>query len=435
MTGTVCIRTVGCRTNKADSDEMARRLRAAGLEIVESPEGADWVVVNSCTVTRAADRDTRREAYRARREAADPQVLVVGCMPMAVGTDADWADARTTLVADRDEAVERILSAVGGPARAESGRVSDEVEGRDASPTETEAPRRHYIKVQEGCDQRCRYCIVPDARGHARSVPEADVLAAVRRAADAGHRDVVLTGTHVGRWGEDLLPQRDLAHLVAAVAASAGPTMRFRLSSLEPQDCTPGILEVLAPPLCPHLHLPLQGGTDSLLKRMGRPYRTTDFAALVAEGRRRHGAVLCIGADVITAFPGETDAEFAAGLAFVESLDLSYLHVFTYSPRPGTPAADDPDQIHPTVAKDRTRRLRAVGDRKREAFAASMVGRTLDVFIEGPGARDGEVRGLTENFLRATVRDAGTPAGDWVRILVDGATSGILTGAATADRV
>lgn len=418
----VCIRTVGCRTNKADSDDMARRLRGGGCVIVDGPEDADWVVVNSCTVTRAADRDSRREAYRARRQGADPRVLVVGCMPAAQGTDAGWADPRTELVADRDEAVAQILSAVGGASRLDS--------ARDGPPTRGDSPtRRHYIKVQEGCDQRCRYCIVPDARGSARSVPEATVIEAVRRVAAAGHRDVVLTGTHVGRWGEDLTPARDLAHLVARVAAEAGPDQRFRLSSLEPQDCTPGILEVLRPPVCPHLHLPLQGGTDSLLRRMGRPYRTTDFADLVAEARRRHGPVLCIGADVIAGFPGETEEEFEASVDFVASLELSYLHVFSYSARPGTPAASDAGQVPPDVAKDRTRRLRALGEAKRDAFSASMVGKTLEVFIEGPDPAGGR-RGLTENYLRAVVRDEERPAGHWIRMLVDGADEGILTGAA-----
>ncbi len=417
----VCIRTVGCRTNKADSEEMARRLREGGCVIVDGPADADWVVVNSCTVTRAADRDSRREAYRARREGADPRVIVVGCMPKAQGTDAPWADTRTVLVADRDAAVAQILSTVPG-AGAPGG-------GAGGPPALEPATHRHYIKIQEGCDQRCRYCIVPDARGSARSVPEAAVIEAVHRAAAAGHQDVVLTGTHVGRWGEDLAPPRDLAHLVARVAAEAGPGQRFRLSSLEPQDCTPGILEILRPPLCPHLHLPLQGGTDTVLRRMGRPYRTADFARLVGEARRRHGPLLCIGADVIAGFPGETDAEFEAGLGFVESLDLSYLHVFTFSPRPGTPAASDPDPIPAEVAKHRTRRLRALGEARRAAFAAAMVGQTLEVFIEGPDPGGG-LRGLTENYLRAVIRGGGLPAGRWTRVLVDGAAEGILYGAA-----
>jgi len=420
----VCIRTVGCRTNKADTDEMARTLRLHGVRIVESSEEADWVVVNSCTVTRAADRDTRREAYRARRGRRDPEVLVVGCMPAAKGTDAEWADERTTLVADRGRAVTRILEAAVGAGSALEG-----------PPAQVATARRHYIKIQEGCDQRCRYCIVPDARGGARSVSEASVLGRVSRAAQEGRRDVVLTGTHVGRWGEDLEPPRDLAFLLERIAAVADPAMRFRLSSLEPQDCTPEILDALRPPHCPHLHLPLQGGTDTLLRRMGRPYRTGDFAALVAAARACHGPALCIGADLMTGFPGETDEEFEAGLAFVETLDLSYLHVFTFSPRPGTPAASDPDPVPPRPARERSRRLRKVGEEKREAFAGSMVGMTLAAFVEAPGESPGEVRALTENFLRATVRGHGAAPGEWISMLVRGAAHGNVVGEALVDVV
>ncbi len=192
---------------------------------------------------------------------------------------------------------------------------------------------------------------------------------------------------------------------------------------------------MLEPPLCPHLHLPLQGGTDELLRRMGRPYRTRDFADLVAAARARHGPVLSIGADVIAGFPGETDAEFEEGRAFVESLDLAYLHVFSYSPRPGTPAVEDLSPVPPQVARERTRRLREIGEAKRAAFAAAMPGRSLAVFVEGPGERPGEVRGLTENYLRALVRGRDLQAGEWARILVDGAEEGIVTGVQSGDCV
>lgn len=421
----VCIRTVGCRTNKADSDEMARALRAGGVEVTEDREDADWVVVNSCTVTAAADRDTRREAYRARRAGRDPRVLVVGCLPAALGTVAAWADQRTVLMADRDEAVRRIVAAA----------ADNSVASRNVGPV----AQRCYIKIQEGCEQRCTYCIVPDARGRPRSVPRGEVIRQVRRAEAEARRDVVLTGTHVGCWGADLEPAEDLAGLMGTIAAGAGPGVRFRLSSLEPQDCTPGILEAMRAPFCAHLHLSLQAGTDRILRRMGRPYDTEAFAGLLVAARDALGPELGIGVDVISGFPGETDEDFEAGLAFVAGLDLAYLHAFTYSPRPGTPAVLLPDPVPVDVARARTRRFRSLGEEMRLRFAEAMVGRELEAYIEGPwkapGGGAGVWRGTTGNFLRARMRGEDLWPGTWGTLKVMGVATETGTGACAVEGV
>ena len=420
----VYISTVGCRTNKADSDEMARALRDGGVEVTEDREDADWVLVNSCTVTAAADRDTRRETYRARRAGRDPRVTVVGCLPAAQGTVAAWADDRTVLVAGRVDAVQRIVHA----ARA-FGVVAV------ASQTQGPVARRHYVKIQEGCDQRCTYCIVPDARGRPRSVPRYEVLRLVRRAEAEGRRDIVLTGTHVGCWGADLEPEEDLAGLMGVLAAGAGPGVWYRLSSLEPQDCTPAILEAMRSPFCAHLHLPLQAGTDRILRLMGRPYDTETFARLVVAARDALGPELGIGADVISGFPGETDEDFEAGLAFVAGLDLAYLHAFTYSPRPGTPAMRLPDPVPIDVARARTRRFRTLGEEKRLKFAEAMVGRELGFFVEGTGVGVGVWRGTTGNFLRAKVHGEDLRPGTWARLKVIGVAKATAAGAGGVEGV
>ena len=263
------------------------------------------------------------------------------------------------------------------------------------------------VKVQEGCNYRCAYCVVPYARGAARSRPMAEVVEEVRRQVDAGHREVVLTGTCIGTFGIDLSPRQSLAECVAALVEVAG-LERIRISSIEPWEVEQDLIDLVAahPVLCRHFHLPLQSGDDRLRRRMHRPGTSAQFADLVERLRARLPDA-GITTDVIVGFPGETDAEFAATFDFCRRMQFSRMHVFRYSARPFTPAAAQPDQLPRAVREARSRALIALGEEMADAFARRWLGRQISVLVEGPNGPDDLLEGLTENYIR--VRFAGDP--------------------------
>ena len=276
---------------------------------------------------------------------------------------------------------------------------------------------RAFVKIQDGCDARCAYCIVPQARGGNRSLPAADVLAQVGALVAAGYPEVVLTGVHLGTWGRDLAPRDTLAGLLARVVALPG-LGRLRLSSIEPTEFTPELLELLAssPAICPHLHIPLQSGAASVLRAMGRPYGPAQFAALVG----RLAATLpdpAIGADVIAGFPGESEEEFEETAVLIRSLPLTYLHVFPYSPRPGTPAAAMAGQVPAgRSASGGPRCCGRSGARRPRPSASATSGGRVRALVEG---RPGRAHALTGNYLKIAVRAAAADIGTFrdVRIL------------------
>ncbi len=404
----VAFRILGCRTNRADAVEMTRALEEGGVRVVAVPEEADVLVVLSCTVTRAADRDTRNRVYRARRRGT--KVLVVGCLPAAQGTEADWADDGTELIPDRAGAVARLLELAG------SGR-----QGAVQWPKPRPGSSRIFIRVQEGCDEGCAYCIVPAARGPARSEAWESIRDQVTGALEAGWKDLVLAGTHVGSWGRDLSPSRSLSWLMENLASLAGDA-RFRLASIEPQDLEDGILENLGPPgpFGQHLHLALQSGDDKVLERMGRGYTVREFEGLVQGAHRVAGAGLHLSLDVISGFPGETEAQFENSLRLLERLDFASCHAFTYSPRPGTPAADWPDQVPVETARRRTTTLRELGREKLRAFLKSFEGEKLEAMVEAWDPETRQARVLTSNYLRGLVSCREDPGGRWIDLKVTG---------------
>lgn len=269
--------------------------------------------------------------------------------------------------------------------------------------------------MQEGCNAQCAYCIIPRARGPSRSVPVEDVLEQARRLGGAGHPELVLIGTHLGQYGQDLPEKTDLTTLIEQLLALP-EVRRLRLSSIEPREITERLIAMLAHggraldpsaphygKLCRHLHIPLQSGCDSVLQRMNRPYDTPFYAHLLERIHRLQPAT-CLGADVIVGFPGETEEEFAQTAAFIEALPLSYLHVFTYSVRRGTPAAKMPHHVPHDIAVKRNHFLRAISERKRKAFAAQMIGQILEIVLQTPDEnKEGYLLGLSDNYLLVRV--------------------------------
>ncbi|MGH7896278.1 MAG: tRNA (N(6)-L-threonylcarbamoyladenosine(37)-C(2))-methylthiotransferase MtaB, partial [Candidatus Binatia bacterium] len=404
MTARVAIVTLGCKVNSYDTATIGDRLRQAGCTIVDDGTPADVVIVNSCTVTDAADAESRRLARRARRENPEARVIVTGCYAQtqpqgAAAVEAvDWVigpgrlDALVEAVTAARPAVPRIL--VGNSRRAEGISTF----GARTFPGQTRA----FLKVQEGCDLFCTFCIVPMARGRSRSLPPREILREMEGLAAQGFEEVVLTGVHLGGYGEDLAPQVDLVWLVGALVEQ-GLFPRIRLSSIDPHEVTPPLVRLMAqaPSVCPHLHVPLQAADDDVLRRMRRRYDT----ALAAERLAMVRELLpdaAIGTDLIAGFPGESDAAFERTLAFVEASPITYAHVFPYSVRSGTTAAKLDGKVPPDVIRERARRLRALCERRRTEFARRFDGTDAEVLVENTrDPQSGALRGYTRNYLRA----------------------------------
>lgn len=402
MSRTVAFATLGCRLNQVDTQQLQGLLEARGFRTAASGETADLVVVNTCTVTARAELSDRQAIRRAARASPQARVVVTGCWaqtsPEAVAAlpDVDLVVGN----ADKHrlpDLVDRLLAG-GQTPRVTVGDVTARRPIQVAPPAGVPGRSRAFLKVQDGCQHRCAFCIVPFARGASRSLDPDAVVDQARALVAAGHPEVVLTGIDLGHYGADLLPRTTLATLLARLAAVAG--LRWvRLSSLLPAYFTDALLEVVttSPVIAPHFHVPLQSGSDRILRRMRRPYTVAMFRAVVERlaGARPHAG---LGADVIAGFPGESDTDFAATLDLVRALPLSYLHVFPYSERRGTEAAGLDGRVdHRTVAR-RAARLREAGRAASRAFRESLRGRVEDTLVLDTRAGGGLV-GLTSNYV------------------------------------
>ncbi|HET9014146.1 MAG TPA: tRNA (N(6)-L-threonylcarbamoyladenosine(37)-C(2))-methylthiotransferase MtaB [Thermomicrobiaceae bacterium] len=392
--------TLGCKLNQSDEEDLRQGLRSAGLLEVDFSDAADVYVVNTCTVTHLADRRSRQMLRRARRQSPAALVAAIGCYP-AVNPAELEAMPEVDLVAGSIEkltVVDDILGRLGWENAAFDGD-----EALDQLATHT----RRMVKIQEGCRAHCTYCIIPQARGAPRNVAPDEVVRRVADAMDAGHREVVLTGTHVGtyKW-PDVDRVWRLADLLEHVLRSTA-IERLRVTSVGPHEIDARFVEIIAQPrMAPHLHLALQSGSETVLRRMKRWYNPRQFRRAVRQLRE---AVPDIGltTDVIVGFPGETDAEFAETCAFVVEMAFAKVHVFPFSARRNTPAAEMAEQVSPRVKERRAAELRAIGDRLHRAFVERHLDADLSVLVEQPagGGSDGIPlwSGLTPNYLRVYV--------------------------------
>jgi len=444
----VAIETLGCKVNQYDSAVMAAALAAAGHELVDpsdSANPADIYIINTCAVTGRAAAKSRQAARRAARRPAPgggpPLVIVAGCYPQldpeaaaalpGVGAVAGTADraAITGIIAALEQGADRV-------------RAIGDLTATTAF-TEGPAPRplqrtRAMVKVQEGCSHRCSYCVVPTVRGPSRSRPSGEVLDEVRRLAAAGYREVVLSGIHIGSYGRDLPPveagPRTLAGLLRLLDAEGG-VPRLRLSSVELWDLTPELEAAVTglERLCRHLHLPLQSGSDRVLKRMYRPYTANRFRRAVSRLRERCPEI-GLTTDVIVGFPGETEADFRATLDVCDAAGFSRIHVFPFSPRPGTDAAAMPDHVPGPERARRARALRRRAAKLARAFHRRLVGRVVTILAEGvAGGDSGLVDGLTGNYVRVVFPGDAALTGRFCRVRVRRAGSRYVSGALEAE--
>jgi len=377
------VASLGCKVNQAEAASLAAQMQAQGWQPAGDGESVDLALLFTCSVTGVAARQSRQMARRLRRAHPQAQVVVTGCDLQA--EPQAYAEAGCRVLGR--SALSRWSDIMAGPELPEQDQPPSPDAGGFCPGVQIPGPERTrgLLKVQDGCNAHCAYCIVPSTRGRSRSLPLEQAAASFAELGDSGAAEVVLTGIHLGRWGWDFSPRQELAELLRALLA-AHPAPRLRLSSLESEELTQEIIDLAAaePRLCPHFHLPLQSGSANLLKAMGRPYGPEDYARTVQAAAAAMPG-LCLGADVLVGLPGETERDFADTRDLLTSLPISYLHVFPYSPRPGTRAADMPGHPAPEVSKERAAILRDMGLAKKRAYYQDQVGRTLEVIVEGSG--------------------------------------------------
>ncbi|ACH38661.1 tRNA (2-methylthio-N6-threonylcarbamyl-A37) methylthiotransferase [Citrifermentans bemidjiense Bem] len=423
MSKTIAITTLGCKINQFESAAMTQALEQNGYSMVPFSDKADIYVINSCTVTAKTDAESRRLIRRATRLNPEARVVVTGCYAQMNAEELlKLAGVNLILGNSEKKDIVGFLEGMDDQPRAVVSDISLEKTG-DTAPLETFAEHtRAFLQVQNGCDARCAYCIVPYARGASRSVAVQEALDGMAAFAAQGFQEIVLTGIHLGAYGLDLAPATDLLGLMQK-AQEQGVVRRLRIGSVEPTEVSKQLIDFMArsPMVCPHLHLPLQSGSDSVLSRMNRGYDTALFREVVQSLASAMPEV-CIGSDVIAGFPGESDQEFDETYRFIDSLPLAYLHVFPFSQRPGTPAATMTPQVHPKVIKERAEALRVLSERKKSDYAAGFVGRELRVLVQ-----KGE-KGLSRNYLTVLIEESKGLVNREVTVQVTGAKDGELVG-------
>lgn len=379
---------------------MARQLLAAGHEIVTDAVDADKVIMNTCAVTAVAARDARNLTRRIHRQNETAEIVLTGCYATIASDELAQVEGAGRVVVNKNKS--RLVQLLDPDIRLDRPVYEQEPVLREYLAGSMGAHTRAFIKVQDGCNNRCTFCVTTIARGEGRSRHLGDVVAEIQSFAAAGYQEAVLTGVHLGSYGHDFGNKAGLRELVQAILDHTD-IPRLRLSSLEPWDIAPHFFELWQNPrLLPHLHMPLQSGSDRILRRMARRTSRAGFRELVGAART-HIPRLNLSTDIIVGFPGETEADFADSLSFVEEIGFSRLHVFGYSTRPGTAATRMPDHVHGSVKKERTRRMISLGKSLSAAFHEQYVGQTANVLWEtNVGANGDGLRwvGYTDNYIR-----------------------------------
>ncbi len=393
---------------------MRQDLQAQGTSIVPCDAEADVYIINTCSVTAKSDYQCRQVIRSAAKRTSGAKVVVTGCYAETRPEELRNIPGVELVISNRDKSTipQRIMEEAGA---AQIGTFA--VESK-AVPT-VHGRTRGFLKIQDGCDNRCSYCIVPLARGNSRSVSPDSVLQEFERLVAAGYPEIVLTGIHIGTYGADLGNSTDITFLLKTLLARLGTT-RIRLSSIEPNEITPEMIDSLGNGLCRHLHIPLQSGDDTILASMRRRYTSGFYQELLEDIAARVPGV-ALGADVMVGFPGEGDKQFQKTMDLIEHSPLTHLHVFSYSPRPGTPAADMPHQVPETIKKERSEALRSLGRKKNIDFRTRNIGKELTVVVEDKREiNSGSLTGLTDNYIRVVISEAKTgQIGEKITVRID----------------
>jgi threonylcarbamoyladenosine tRNA methylthiotransferase MtaB len=460
---TFSLENFGCRATEADAAAMRRALRSAGWTMLDQHARSDVVVLNTCTVTSAADSQARDAVRKIHRANPAARIMVTGCYAQRAPEDLAQLPGVSWVVGNSHQTeIPRLLreTFAQGPGNADGSvadspsEILDRTPARDFVPLatlETEpmslargpakiltgdifaqttmpvsplegipADRtRPILKIQDGCNNRCSYCVIPFVRGRSRSLPPAEVLGEIQRLVAAGAKEIVLSGINLGSYGRDLVPRVELANLVRRILNQTA-LEQLRFSSIEPQDITEDFVALVtaSPRIAPHFHVPLQSGSDRILRAMHRWYRAAHYAERIQLIRSALPDA-AIGADVIAGFPGESDEDFAATFDFIARLPFTYLHLFSFSARPGTKAADLGAPVSLAVTRDRARALRALGQQKATDFRELQAGRTVRALTLARGG-DAWTEALTGNYLKVRV-EGRRPANQWCEARINSA--------------
>ncbi len=403
------IKNLGCRVNQYEAEALEQMLKGAGYQVVDFESNADLYLINSCAVTISAASKSRSLARQAKRRGGEDSIVIMaGCYTQVSPEEVEDVEEVDYLIStsNKDNLIELLNDLkIDGDSRWLGSR--DEYEDIDKFQkfklVDLNQTTRANIKIQDGCDQFCSYCIIPYARGRIRSRPQADVIEEFKRLTAQGVKEFVLTGIHLGAYGRDFNGEKDyLAELLRKLVNIKGE-FRIRLSSIEAGEVTDSMLEVMnnSEKICSHLHLPLQSGSDRILDKMNRPYNQQEFLGYI-ENIKSTVPGIGLTSDLIVGFPGETETDFKETLKVVEEISFSRLHIFSYSPRPGTPAANMKDDIDGDIKKDRYNRLSQLGEKLAQNYRESISNNKLEVLFED-NSHDGMIIGYTGNYIRVGV--------------------------------
>jgi threonylcarbamoyladenosine tRNA methylthiotransferase MtaB len=405
---TVALATLGCKVNQCESAYLEEIICKSNFHIRPFTEKADLYCINTCAVTSRAAMQSRQLIRRAARLNGEAKIVVMGCYSQ-IGAEEIAAIPGVTHILGTSEKLALLdYISIGEQYTSPCIHLKNARNAPDPNPLLFSAfshRTRAFLKAQDGCDAFCSYCIVPYARGRSRSISLVSLLEQAKKFIDSGYQEIVLTGIHLGQWGVDLKPQQELIGLLRAILGNCPPS-RLRLSSLEPGEISVDLLALIAsePKLCPHLHIPLQSGDATILHRMNRHYHPNFYRQIVLEAIHRIPD-LALGVDVMVGFPGETEERFQNTYRLIESLPIAYLHIFPFSPRPGTPAAAMEEQIPPAVIRQRCRLLRELDRSKRLTFQNRFLGKVRPVLVENRQDKaTGLLCGFSDNYLPVLVQ-------------------------------
>ncbi len=418
------ITTLGCRVNQCESDAYANSLKSSGCELSKKDKKKDICIINTCTVTGKASMQSRQEIRKAVGANPDACIIVTGCYAQTEPDEIKKIKGVDYIIGHSDK--HKITELLNNIAKKQetpvtiTGDILNQTAFAHISTPVSLNRTRPILKIQDGCNSFCSYCIVPYARGRNRSMPETEVLKKLGELYHSGYKEVVLSGIHIGQYGLDLETETTLYRLLEKITDSI-KIRRIRLSSIEPGELTDNIIKLASnsQQLCDHFHVPLQSGDNVVLKKMNRPYETSLYETLIRKIRKKIPDA-GIGADVLVGFPGETDEAFQNTYSLVERLPLSYLHVFPFSVRKGTPAEKYPDKIKPEMIKIRAAKMRELGNRKKTEFYNQFINKNMSILIESSRDRKtGLLKGLTSNYIPILVDGSDTFHNKLIKVRIE----------------
>jgi threonylcarbamoyladenosine tRNA methylthiotransferase MtaB len=399
------ISTLGCKVNQSESEAIARQLESDNWLPAGNNGATGVTIINTCTVTQKASMQSRQAVRQAIRANPNSRIVVTGCYAQTEPQALEKISGVHYIIGNADKhRIGKILAADRNSTDGHPITIGNDIRfPHPLKPTLTAisgSRTRPFLKIQDGCNSFCSYCIVPHARGPSRSLPVADVIEGIKALSAAGYHETVLTGIHLGHYGCDLIPATPLGELLDRIDRSK-PIQRVRLSSIEPLELTDGLIQCVAdaPRFCRHFHIPLQSGDDRILRKMKRPYTADIFRQRIVKIRNQIPDA-AIGVDTLIGFPGETDAAFKNTYELIRELPVTYLHVFPFSARPKTPAARYPDKVAPAVIKERCEKMRRLGQTKRIHFYRKFIGKAVEILVESTRhAATGLLKGLSSNYI------------------------------------